>query len=104
MSDSSKVYVVGAGPSGLAAAWRLREAGRDVVVVESRDRVGGQLLSIRRDGYLMEAGTTILPAAYDSVMRLVHDVGITNELIPANSLMGFIRDDQMHYLRSNRLV
>jgi len=46
MSELSKVYVIGAGPSGLAAAWRLKEAGRDVVVLESRDRVGGQLLSI----------------------------------------------------------
>lgn len=72
--------------------------------MESRDRVGGQLLSIKRDGYLMEAGTTILPAAYDSVMRLVDDIGMTDELIPANSLMGFMRGDQMHYLRANRLV
>jgi oxygen-dependent protoporphyrinogen oxidase len=96
--------VVGAGPSGLAAAWRLKEAGRRVVVFESRDRVGGQLLSVRRDGFLMEAGTTILPEAYDSVMRLVRDVGMTEELIPANSLMGFMREGELHYLRANRLA
>ncbi len=75
-----------------------------MVVMESRDRVGGQLLSIKQDGYLMEAGTTILPAAYDSVMRLVADLGMDDELLPANSLMGFMRDGRLHYLRSNRLV
>jgi oxygen-dependent protoporphyrinogen oxidase len=104
MVNRGPIFVVGAGPSGLAAAWRLQEAGQDVVVLESRDRVGGQVLSVERDGFLMEAGTTILPEAYDSVMRLVRDVGMTDELIPANSLMGFMRDGEMHYLRADRLA
>jgi oxygen-dependent protoporphyrinogen oxidase len=104
MSDSGPIFVVGAGPSGLAAAWRLAEAGQPVVVLESRDRVGGQLLSVKQDGFLMEAGTTILPAAYDSVMQLVRDAGMASELVTANSLMGFVRDGDMHYLRANRLI
>lgn len=104
MNDRSKIFVVGAGPSGLAAAWRLQESGRNVVVFESRDRVGGQLLSVKRDGFLMEAGTTILPEAYDSVMGLVRDVGMTDDLVPANSLMGFMRGDQLHLMRSNHLI
>jgi oxygen-dependent protoporphyrinogen oxidase len=104
MSDSGPIFVVGAGPSGLAAAWRLAEAGQQVVVFESRDRVGGQLLSVKQDGFLMEAGTTILPAAYDSVMQLVRDAGMASELVTANSLMGFVRDGDMHYLRANRLI
>ncbi|HEX3612670.1 MAG TPA: NAD(P)/FAD-dependent oxidoreductase [Sporichthyaceae bacterium] len=98
------VFVIGAGPSGLAAAYRLHQAGRRVVVLESRDRVGGQLLTVRRDGFLMEAGTTILPEAYGSVMKLVRDLGMADELIPANSLMGFIRGSQMHYLRADKLA
>lgn len=98
------VFVIGAGPSGLAAAYRLHQAGRRVVVLESRDRVGGQLLSVRRDGFLMEAGTTILPEAYGSVMQLVRDLGMENELIAANSLMGFMRDGQMHHLRADKLA
>src|ERR1700737_2534594 len=104
MSDRGPIFVVGAGPSGLAAAWRLAGAGQQVVVFESRDRVGGQLLSVKQDGFLMEAGTTILPAAYDSVMQLVRDAGMAGELVPANSLMGFARDGDMHYLRANRLM
>src|SRR4051794_18838009 len=101
---SDRVFVVGAGPSGLAAGFRLQQAGVPTVVFESRDRVGGQLLSVERDGFLMEAGTTILPEAYESVMRLVRDIGMEDELIAANSLMGFVRGSDLHYLRANRLA
>jgi len=102
------IYVVGAGPSGLAAALRLQQAGRTVVVLEERDRAGGQLLTIKQDGFVMEAGTTILPGAYESVMGLVRDVGMLDELIEANSLMGFMKGDQnrweTHYLRADHLA
>src|SRR3954452_16925637 len=36
------VVVVGAGPAGLAAATKIAAAGRSVVVLEARDRVGGR--------------------------------------------------------------
>lgn len=102
--DQAPVFVVGAGPSGLAAAWRLKGAGRKVIVLESRDRVGGQLLTVKRNGFLMEAGTTILPAAYEDVMRLVREAGLLQDLIPANSLMGFMRDGKLHTLRADNLA
>ena len=36
------VYVVGAGFAGMSAAWRLHQAGRKVIVLKARDRVGGR--------------------------------------------------------------
>ncbi len=41
----ARVVVIGAGFSGLAAAYELTRAGYDVTVVEARNRVGGRVIS-----------------------------------------------------------
>lgn len=46
--DGPSVVVVGAGAAGLAAAAALNDAGCGVLCLESRDRVGGRLLSAAR--------------------------------------------------------
>lgn len=43
--QSGRIVVVGAGFSGLAAAYELTRAGYDVTVVEARNRVGGRVIS-----------------------------------------------------------
>lgn len=44
-SAGHRIIIVGSGFAGLAAAFELRAAGYDVVVLEARDRVGGRVLS-----------------------------------------------------------
>ncbi|MFI0555578.1 FAD-dependent oxidoreductase [Streptomyces scabiei] len=58
--DSHDVIVIGAGASGLAAAAALRAAGRDVVALEARNRIGARLLSApaERPGRALDLGDT----------------------------------------------
>ncbi|WP_336626324.1 MULTISPECIES: flavin monoamine oxidase family protein [unclassified Microbacterium] len=52
-----RTIVIGAGYAGLAAAIRLHAAGRDVTVLEARDRVGGRAWSHELpDGTVVERG------------------------------------------------
>ena len=50
------IYILGAGPAGMAAAYRLTQLGFPVVVVEREDRVGGLAKSIRYRGFILDYG------------------------------------------------
>lgn len=50
------VVIVGAGPSGLTAAYELQKAGKSVAVLEARDRVGGRTWTETMDGATIEIG------------------------------------------------
>ncbi|MFC8683414.1 flavin monoamine oxidase family protein [Microbacterium ureisolvens] len=56
--DHFDTIVVGAGVAGLTAAHLLVEAGRDVVVLEARDRVGGRVSTDRRFGLTTDMGAS----------------------------------------------
>lgn len=59
MSDAP-VVVVGAGLSGLAAARRAKQLGKDVIVFEKSRGVGGRLATRRVDGVPVDHGCPIL--------------------------------------------
>ena len=77
-SLSVDVAVVGAGLSGLVAARDVAAAGRDVLVLEARDRVGGRLLNEPLDdqGQVVEVGGQWIGPGQDRVAKLVADLGL----------------------------
>ncbi|AZH84054.1 FAD-binding protein [Plantibacter sp. PA-3-X8] len=65
--------VVGAGVAGLVAARLLAAAGRTVVVVEARDRVGGRVSTERRDGQVTDLGASWVHGVNDSAVAAAAD-------------------------------
>ena len=67
-----RIVVIGAGFGGLSAAIRLQAQGHEVVIVEKRDRAGGRAYVFRQDGFVFDAGPTIItaPAMIDELFAL----------------------------------
>lgn len=65
------MVVVGAGLAGLRCAQVLADAGREVVVLEAADVVGGRIRTERVDGHLLDRGFQLLNPAYPAVRRWV---------------------------------
>ena len=70
------VVIIGAGPSGLTAARKLKAAGLSVAVLEARDRVGGRTWSDTIDGAFLEIGGQWISPDQEALSELVDELGL----------------------------
>ncbi|MGP9487488.1 flavin monoamine oxidase family protein [Glutamicibacter sp. 287] len=70
------VVVIGAGPSGLTAAFELQKCGKTVAVLEARDRVGGRTWSEEMDGATIEIGGQWISPDQTGLYSLIDELGI----------------------------
>ncbi|CAL1391490.1 unnamed protein product [Linum trigynum] len=75
-SSPGKVAVVGAGVSGLAAAYKLRSRGYDVTVFEAEGSAGGKLRSVSRDGLVWDEGANTMTESEVEVTALLDELGL----------------------------
>ncbi|GEP36190.1 monoamine oxidase [Nocardioides szechwanensis] len=71
------VVVVGAGIAGLVAARKVARAGRSVLLVEARHRVGGRVLNHRLDGgETIESGGAFVGPTQDHILALARELKV----------------------------
>lgn len=62
--DGKRAVVIGGGFGGMAAALRLRKRGYAVTLVDRCDRLGGRAQVFERDGFVFDAGPTVITAPF----------------------------------------
>jgi oxygen-dependent protoporphyrinogen oxidase len=93
------IAIIGAGVAGLTAAYHLKRRGVRVVVYEATDRVGGVVMTERREGYLAELGPNSLTAGRGRVGEVLSQLGLEASRVEAQ------REARRRYIvRKSKLV
>lgn len=70
------VAIIGAGITGLTAAFYLKRKGIPVTLYEASGRVGGVIQSVSQDGYIAEFGPNTILETSPKISQLIRDAGL----------------------------
>ncbi len=79
------VAIIGAGITGLTAAFYLKRAGLAVTVFEAGNRAGGVIQSICKDGFLAEFGPNTILETSPKIKQLITDAGLESRKLATDS-------------------
>jgi protoporphyrinogen/coproporphyrinogen III oxidase len=97
------IAIIGAGPSGLTAALRLKELGyTNVTVFEKENRVGGKVNTLNSNGLSAELGAVFASPDYTTVLELASARGIpvAEYTVPRFTYDGGVKRTPQQFLAS----
>jgi protoporphyrinogen oxidase len=77
-----KVIIIGAGISGLAAAWTLQKNGVEAVVLEEKSQAGGRTVGTLKDGFVIDHGAQFFMKCYPTTIELIHEMNMQDSIVP----------------------
>ncbi|MGY5885608.1 protoporphyrinogen oxidase [Modestobacter lacusdianchii] len=91
-ATTRRLVVVGAGITGLTAAWEWRRTHPhgEVVVLEAGDRVGGKLDRVDLAGRWYDTGPEAVLARVPEAVELIEALGLADQLVPARTTQASI--------------
>ena len=103
------VLIIGAGAAGLLAARQLAAAGRQVVLLEARDRIGGRAHTLTPPGFTrpVEAGAEFIHGAAPITRALLREAGIAWQDTTGQTYQvrnGEVQDDAAFFAHLSQLL
>lgn len=96
--EFTRIVVIGGGIAGITAAWELRKAGAEVILLEARPHLGGRLTSHHPSGLPtpFDNGPHLFLSTYVLARRLFRELEIADSFVfPYPGKIQFIRRDGM---------
>jgi oxygen-dependent protoporphyrinogen oxidase len=103
----TRLVVVGAGITGLAAAFEYhrRRPDDEIVVLEAGDRIGGKLHRVELAGHWYDTGPEAVLARVPEAVALVEALGLADQLVaPATTQASVVLPDGRHPLPAGTVL
>lgn len=100
MTMKDKIYdciVVGGGISGISFAHYLKKAGKNVLIIEKNERIGGQIQtehSTERPDYWVELGSHTCYNSYTNLIQISKEVGAYDQIQPLSKFSYLLYSSQ----------
>ena len=105
--NSLKITILGAGISGLSAAYWLQKEGWDITVLEADPEPGGSMITRRGDGFLIDYGPNSGLDTTPLITQMVAELGLDDEIVYANEIGNkryILKNGRLHALPTNPLA